>query len=130
MRSKKSSGSSARAAKPQPSTAKDSRRSPASRLRSVGINVSLASASVVVILLIAEAALRLYGLGGPRNYFVVRGGGADAIVETARYEPTPSLPVPMVPQTFSLMKPSGGLRIFCFGGSTVQRYPFSSSGSF
>src|SRR2546426_4489780 len=130
MRSKKSSGSSARAAKPQPSTAKDSRRSPASRLRSVGINVSLASASVVVILLIAEAALRLYGLGGPRHYFVVRGGGADAIVETARYEPTPRLPIRMVPLTFPLKKPPGGLRIFCFGGSTVYGYPFGPKGTF
>jgi len=130
MRSKKSSGSSARAAKPQPSTAKDFRRSLASRLRSVAINVSLAAASVVVILLIAEAALRLYGPGGPRRYFVVRGGGADAIVETARYEPTPRLPIRMVPVTFPLKKPSGGLRIFCFGGSTVYGYPFGPKGTF
>jgi lysophospholipase L1-like esterase len=81
-------------------------------------------------LVLAEGGLRLHGLGVPAQWFVVRGEGPDAMVETATYDPSPHLPTRLNRQSFPLAKPAGALRVVCFGGSSVYGYPYGPKGAF
>lgn len=92
--------------------------------------LALAAFMGLLPLLIAEAALRLHGLGVPPKWFVVQGEGPSAVVETAHYEASPRLPLRLNAQSFPLAKPAGGLRVVCFGGSSVYGYPYGPRGTF
>lgn len=92
--------------------------------------VALAAFMGLLPLLVAEAALRLHGLGVPPKWFPVRGDGPGAVVETATYQPSPRLPMRLNPQSFPLQKPPGGFRVICFGGSSVYGYPYGPKGTF
>lgn len=92
--------------------------------------LSLSIAMGLAPLLLVEVVLRLHGLGVPPAWFVQRGEGAAAIVETASYDPSPRVPKRLNAQAFPRTRPAGGFRVVCFGGSSVYGYPYGPKGTF
>ncbi len=98
------------------------------RLRPALGKLGLALAGVTLGFALAEWGARGLGLGGPKRWLVPDAGGST--IQTVRYRRSARLPIRLQPQAFPAKKPAGGLRIFCFGGSTVFGYPFGPEGTF
>jgi len=90
----------------------------------------------VVVLLVVEVALRIFGWGDPLRSddpFVGFGSVHPLFIldEPAdRYRIAPSRLVFFREDSFAARKDPSGFRIFCLGGSTVQGRPFEPSTSF
>ena len=78
---------------------------------------------------VAEAFFRIRGTGEPARWYLTRDEASARNVETARYEPTPRLPLRIAPARFAARKAPGARRVFLLGDSTVYGYPYGPKGT-
>ncbi len=85
-------------------------------------------------LIALEAALRLFGLGRPADRpdpFAGFNGDAPLFERQGAVYRTARARAPFIaPQEFSVAKPPGSFRLFCFGGSTVYGHPYTGETAF
>jgi hypothetical protein len=108
-------------------------RATLARRRAVAFRITAPLLAVLPFIL-AEAALRLFGLGRPEQSADALSGFNQRLplfVRQGQVYRTPRAREPFFyPQEFPVTKPRNGFRVFCFGGSTVYGHPYEAETAF